>query len=75
MNRLPNENEIFEDDYSDRYQLYDEAEVEDHDRDRDIIQESIEMEPDEISNDEETRTSGTVEQLNELPNEEILSFL
>ena len=66
MNKLPNESGIFEDD---------EAKVEDRNRDCNNIKGSIEQDWDEINNDEETRTSGTNEQADELSDEEILSFL
>ena len=66
VNKLPDESGIFEDD---------EAEVEDQNRDCNIIMGCIERDWDEIGNDEETRTSGTNEQADELSDEEILSFL
>ena len=72
MNKLPNESGVFDDDC---LEWDDKAEVEEQDGISNIIQESIKMEPDEISNDKETRTGGTVEQISELSNDEILSFL
>jgi hypothetical protein len=60
MNKLPSESGIFEDD---------EAEVEDRNRDCNIIKGSIEKDWDEINNDKETRTSGTAEQTDELTDE------
>ncbi len=72
MNQLPNESGVFD---NHCLEWDNEAGVQEQDRISDIIQESIKMEPDEISNDEETRTGGTVEQISELSNDEILSFL
>jgi hypothetical protein len=66
VNKLPNESGILEDE---------EAKVEDQNRDCNIIKGIIERDWDKIGNDEETRTSETAEQADELSDEEILSFL